>query len=68
MGLTEAEISSVWRVVSAVLLFGQMQFDTERRTEQAVLKSDQRECVCPYVVYLSVVPIPPLLTMQRPRS
>lgn len=42
LGMTDAEIMNVWRIVSAVLYFGQMQFDTERRTDQAVLLSDTR--------------------------
>jgi len=47
MGLTETEIFSVWRVVSAVLLFGQMEFDQERRSDQAILKNqDAADRLC----------------------
>lgn len=41
MGLSEAETKSVWKTVSAVLYFGQIEVENERRQEQAFLKSDE---------------------------
>ncbi len=44
MGLTPAEITSVWRTVSATLHFGQIEVDAGRRADdQAKLKSDTRK-------------------------
>ena len=37
MGLNEDEISSIWKVVSGGLLFGNMEFKQERNSEQAIL-------------------------------
>merc|ERR1719150_2091887 len=37
MGLSEDEISSIWRVISGTMLFGNMEFKQERNSEQAVL-------------------------------
>lgn len=37
MGMSADEQASVFRIVSAVLLMGNMQFKTERNTDQAVL-------------------------------
>merc|ERR1712141_926596 len=37
MGLSEDEISSIWRVISGTMLFGNMEFKQERSSEQAVL-------------------------------
>jgi len=50
IGLTDADIMPVWRVVSAVLQFGNIDVDTERRGgEQAVIKDDS---VCQKVCHL----------------
>ena len=37
MGLTEDEITSIWRVVSGTMLFGNMEFKQERNSDQAIL-------------------------------
>ena len=37
MGLSEDEISSIWKVISGGLLFGNMEFKQERNSEQAIL-------------------------------
>ena len=37
MGLNEDEISSIWKVISGGLLFGNMEFKQERNSEQAIL-------------------------------
>merc|ERR1719210_1175806 len=37
MGLNEDEISSIWKVVSGGLLFGNMEFKQERNSDQAIL-------------------------------
>jgi myosin heavy chain 9/10/11/14 len=41
MGLNEGELKSVWKTISAVLYFGQIEVENERRQEQAFLKSDE---------------------------
>jgi len=37
MGLNEDEITSIWKVISGGLLFGNMEFKQERNSEQAIL-------------------------------
>merc|ERR1712012_395228 len=37
MGLSEDEISSIWKVISGGLLFGNMEFKQERNSDQAIL-------------------------------
>merc|ERR1719232_1856723 len=40
MGLTEDEITSIWRVLSGTMLFGNMEFRQERNSDQAILPDD----------------------------
>lgn len=37
MGMTQEDFSSIFRIVSAVMLFGNMQFKQERNSDQATL-------------------------------
>merc|ERR1719206_1594174 len=37
MGITDEDMTSIWRVISASLLFGNMEFKQERNTDQATL-------------------------------
>merc|ERR1719392_202753 len=37
MGISDEDMSSIWRVISASLLFGNMEFKQERNTDQATL-------------------------------
>ena len=37
MGITDEDMTSIWRVISAALLFGNMEFKQERNTDQATL-------------------------------
>merc|ERR1719357_2057889 len=37
MGISEEDMNSIWRVISASLLFGNMEFKQERNTDQATL-------------------------------
>ena len=37
MGIADEDISAIWKVVSGVLLFGNMEFKQERNSEQAIL-------------------------------
>ena len=37
MGITDEDMISIWRVISASLLFGNMEFKQERNTDQATL-------------------------------
>ena len=40
MGIPEEDMDSIWRIVSAVLLFGNMEFRQERNSDQAILPDD----------------------------
>lgn len=40
MGLGDDEIRSIWRVVSAVLQFGQLSVEQDKRSEQAIMRDD----------------------------
>ena len=37
MGIAEDDMNSIWRVISASLLFGNMEFKQERNSDQATL-------------------------------
>ena len=37
MGISDEDMSSIWRVISASLLFGNMEFKQERNSDQATL-------------------------------
>merc|ERR1719328_116337 len=37
MGISEEDMTSIWRVISSCLLFGNMEFKQERNSEQAIL-------------------------------
>ncbi len=40
MGINEEDLDSIWKVVSGVLLFGNMEFRQERNSDQAILPDD----------------------------
>ena len=40
MGVTDEEMASIWKVVSATLLLGNMEFRQERNSDQAILPDD----------------------------
>lgn len=40
MGISEEDLSSIWKVISGVLLFGNMEFRQERNSDQAILPDD----------------------------
>ena len=54
MGFHDDEITSVLRVVSAVLLFGNIQFIQERNNDQAVLPDDR---VAQQICHLLGIPV-----------
>jgi myosin heavy subunit len=37
MGISDEDMGSIWRVISASLLFGNMEFKQERNSDQATL-------------------------------
>ena len=37
MGISDEDLGSIWRVISGVLLFGNMEFRQERNSDQAIL-------------------------------
>ena len=37
MGISDDDMTAIWRVISASLLFGNMEFKQERNTDQATL-------------------------------
>ena len=37
MGISDEDMTSIWRVISAALLFGNMEFKQERNSDQATL-------------------------------
>ena len=40
MGVTEDDLDSIWKVISGVMLFGNMEFKQERNSDQAILSDD----------------------------
>ena len=40
MGVTDDDLDSIWKVVSGVMLFGNMEFKQERNSDQAILSDD----------------------------
>ncbi|TRY69455.1 hypothetical protein TCAL_10194 [Tigriopus californicus] len=40
MGISEEDLASIWKVISGVLLFGNMEFRQERNSDQAILPDD----------------------------
>lgn len=40
MGISEEDTNSIWRIISGVLLFGNMEFKQERNSDQAILPDD----------------------------
>eukprot|EP00095_Tigriopus_kingsejongensis_P005814 maker-scaffold716_size107355-snap-gene-0.26 protein:Tk05814 transcript:maker-scaffold716_size107355-snap-gene-0.26-mRNA-1 annotation:"myosin heavy non-muscle-like isoform 1" len=40
MGISEEDLASIWKIISAVLLFGNMEFRQERNSDQAILPDD----------------------------
>ena len=40
MGINDEDLSSIWKVISGVLLFGNMEFRQERNSDQAILPND----------------------------
>ena len=40
MGVTDDDLDSIWKVVSGVMLFGNMEFRQERNSDQAILSDD----------------------------
>lgn len=40
MGISDEDMSSIWKVISGVLLFGNMEFRQERNSDQAILPDD----------------------------
>lgn len=40
MGISDEDLSSIWKVISGVLLFGNMEFKQERNSDQAILPDD----------------------------
>ena len=40
MGVTDEDLDSIWKVVSGVMLFGNMEFKQERNSDQAILSDD----------------------------
>lgn len=40
MGISDEDIGSIWKVISGVLLFGNMEFRQERNSDQAILPDD----------------------------
>ena len=40
MGMSEDDMTSIWRVISSCLLFGNMEFKQERNSDQAILSDD----------------------------
>ena len=40
MGIAEEDLESIWKIVSGVLLFGNMEFRQERNSDQAILPDD----------------------------
>merc|ERR1719460_2476492 len=40
MGISDEDMGSIWRVISASLLFGNMEFKQERNSDQAILPDD----------------------------
>ncbi len=37
MGISDDDLAAIWRVISGVLLFGNMEFRQERNSDQAIL-------------------------------
>jgi len=40
MGIPEDDMDSIWKIISGVLLFGNLEFKQERNSEQAILPDD----------------------------
>lgn len=40
MGISEEDLGSIWKVISGILLFGNMEFRQERNSDQAILPDD----------------------------
>ena len=40
MGISDEDLGSIWKVISGVMLFGNMEFRQERNSDQAILPDD----------------------------
>ena len=40
MGISDEDLASIWKVISGVLLFGNVEFRQERNSDQAILPDD----------------------------
>ncbi len=40
MGVNDEDLDSIWKIISGVLLFGNMEFKQERNSDQAILNDD----------------------------
>ena len=61
MGITDEDMISIWRVISASLLFGNMEFKQERNTDQATLPDNT---VAQKVISQSSVPFSSFITYR----
>ena len=60
MGISDEDMNSIWRVISASLLFGNMEFKQERNSDQATLPDNTvaqkvRQCKTLYLSMLTLL-------------